>query len=326
MEEVPLIFMGALRKVTVTVPATWREVLEEFSLNKQAEARAARTIKDYRAHVAAFFEAEPDAWEDYHRLKQAVVRHFAALRDKSASFFNLRREYLKAFFAWCVREGYLPANPVDGIPKRKNEGRPRAVPEEGLKALLDVIDQRSYVGRRDYALALLQLDCGLRPSEALSLRPSDFNLRALEVTVPAHAAKTRVPRTVVYSPTTAKAILRLLAARPKDWDDSVPVFASQDGRPLRPESWAWRLRRYAEKAGVNARTNPYALRHTSAIMFLRGGGSAFALQRQLGHASLVMTRRYVHMVEEDLHREHAQASPVARIIPQRSRGKRKLES
>jgi len=61
------------------------------------------------------------------------------------------------------------------------------------------------------------------------------------------------------------------------------------------------------------------LRHTSAIMFLRGGGHVFALQRQLGHTSLVMTKRYVHLADSDLHEQHAIASPVGQLMPQRTR-------
>ncbi|PDO11453.1 MAG: hypothetical protein BLM47_01525 [Candidatus Reconcilbacillus cellulovorans] len=77
---------------------------------------------DYRKHVSRFFEEFPTAWPDYNALKKAVVYHFASLQGKSSSHYNLWREYLKAFFSWCVQEGYLTKNPVDSIKKRKNKG------------------------------------------------------------------------------------------------------------------------------------------------------------------------------------------------------------
>ncbi|WP_229776433.1 tyrosine-type recombinase/integrase [Alicyclobacillus cellulosilyticus] len=267
-----------------------------------------------------FFQEHPDAWPDVHTLKRAVAAHFASLRDKSATYFNLRREYLKAFFAWCVEEGYLPSNPLNGIPKRRNEGNCRNVDADTLKRLLELPDQRTYAGLRDYALMLLQLDTGIRPGEAFQLLPEHFRLSALEVTIPATTAKTRTARTVVMSPQTAKAIRKLLAARPADWGDDVPVFASASGRQLDRNAWARRIADYARKLGV--RITPYMLRHTSAIMFLRGGGHVFALQRQLGHTSLTMTKRYVHLAESDLHEQHAMASPVNQLLPQRTRARK----
>jgi integrase len=224
--------MSKVLKLTVSAPLTWEEVLEEFLLQKQAEGKAERTIRDYRNHVKAFFSNQPEAWGDYHGLKLAVRKHFSSLTCKSATTYNLRREYLKAFFSWCVKEGYLPGSPVDGLPKRKNEGRPRSIPKDVLKRLLSLPDKNTYTGIRDTALILLQADSGLRPGEALRLTPSCFNLKMLEVEVPSYAAKTRESRTVVISPQTAKAIQKLLLVRPPDWTEEVPVFASQDGTPL----------------------------------------------------------------------------------------------
>lgn len=60
-------------------------------------------------------------------------------------------------------------------------------------------------------------------------------------------------------------------------------------------SWAHRLRKYSRR--LVARVTPYTLRHTSAIMSLRNGGTAFFVQKQLGHKSLVMTKRYVHLAQ-----------------------------
>lgn len=297
--------------------------MAEFLLAKKAEGKAERTLHDYRYYLQNFFTRHPDAWPDYHRLRTAVREHFASLADKSPTVHNLNRQNLKAFFRWCVLEGYLVANPVDGIPKRKNEGRPRSVDAEAIKALLSLLDRNSYVGLRDIALICLQLDTGIRPGEALQLLPSHVNLKTLEVHIPAAIAKTRQPRTVVISPQTARAIKKLLLARPEEWGDQVPLFASQDRKTMTMRSWTQWLQKYSRKIGV--RITAYSLRHTAAIMALRNGGSAFFVQRQLGHTSLSTTRRYVHLAEADLHREHAVCSPVASLYPENTRARRKLK-
>lgn len=296
---------------------TWEDAFQEFLLTKQAEGRSERTIKDYKSHITKFFEECPDAWPNFVELKKAVVNHFAEMSKKSASYYNLRREYLKAFFSWCVQEGYLPKNPMDGIKKRKNDGTPRSLDEETLRKLLELPNKNTYAGLRDYALILLQLDTGIRPGEALKLLPEHINLASFEVYIPETVAKTRTARTVVISPQTAKALHRLLAVRPDDWTDDVPVFATASGMPFSITGWGERLAEYGKILGVHI--TPYMLRHSSALMFLRGGGNVFALQRQLGHTTLNMTKRYVHLAESDLHEQHAVASPVLRVLPKRTR-------
>ena len=316
-------FMGKIRKLPATCPFSSNEAVQEFLLLKQAEGKAERTIKDYAYYLDQFFAMYPEAWPDYHKLKQAVRKYFSKYADKSPTTYNIRRAYLKAFFSWCVNEGYLAANPVAGIPKRKDEGKPRSLDEEAIKALLEAIDTSTYTGLRDYALVLLQLDTGIRPNEALQLIPEHFNLQRLEVFIPATIAKTRQGRTVVFSPQTGKAIRKLLAVRPEGWEDTVPVFASQDGQKMLVTSWTNRLKKYAKKAGI--KVSAYQLRHTSAIMQLRNGATAFHVQRQLGHADLTMTKRYIHLMDEDLHREHSICSPVANLLPERKRAKRKIK-
>jgi len=50
------------------------------------------------------------------------------------------------------------------------------------------------------------------------------------------------------------------------------------------------------------------LRHTSATNYLVNGGDVISLQRKLGHSSLTMTDRYVHLASD-------QAAAQERVAP-----------
>jgi len=295
------------------LPATWQEALEEFLVLKRAQGAAPRTLKDYQAHVTRFFSRYPDCWPG--GVKRAALDYMA--QDASPAYYNLKREYLGAFFAWCVREGLLSENPLAALRKKRTEGREVALDAETLTRLLALPDQSRFAGLRDFALLCLQLDTGLRPSEALALLPRDFNLRTLEVTVRAEAAKTRLARTLPISPATAEAVAKLLAARPQSWGPKTPVFCTEDGRKMSPWTWTWRMAQYSQKLGVKVR--PYDLRHAFALEYLRRGGSALALQKTLGHRDLTMTKRYVALTQQDLREEHSKASPLAALLPRRTR-------
>ena len=207
------------------------DALEEFLAVKAAAGRASLTLADYRRHVAAFFIQEGCASSEAD-LRHSLLAHMQRRATMAPASFNLRLAYLRAFFRWCVGEGILVQDPTRGVQKRPDEGRPRRVSEDVLRRLLELPDQRTWAGLRDYTLLLLLLDTGIRPSEALALTPADLDLSARVVTIPAAVAKTRRSRTLPLLPVTATALRHLLAQRPDTLDASVPALCRAYGGPL----------------------------------------------------------------------------------------------
>jgi len=302
------------RIIPLTTPKTWEDHLSYFILRKKASGIAPRTVRDYQYLIPHFFQAHPDALASQEKLASSVLKYFA--RDVKPATFNNRRIYLKVFFDYLVNEGVIEKNPID-FPRRRDDGRARAVTPEVLRLLLEAPDRKTYTGLRDYCLLLFTLDTGIRPGEALQLLPDDFDLDTCEVLVREETAKTRRKRTLPLSPQAAFEIQRLLKVRPREWRGNTPVFCSQDGRPFQEPSWYQRLRKYGEKIGY--KITPYDLRHSFAIMYLRNGGNIFALQRTLGHADLSMTKRYLALTQEDLRREHQKSTPLQQLTGKRVR-------
>jgi len=305
--------VGKVVRLRKDAPATWQEAAKQFLLLKQAQGLAPRTLEDYRRHLERFFAKHPECWPK--DVKAAALDYMA--EQVAPAYFNLKLKHLKAFFAWCHREGILPSNPLESLRYRRAEGRVVQLDAKTLSDLLSLPDKDTFSGLRDFALLCLTMDTGIRPSEALSLLPSDVNLRSMEVHVRAEQAKTRIPRTLPISPTTAEAIAKLLGARHPSWGEKVPVFCTQDGAPMSIHGWRYRLQVYSRKLGVKVR--PYDLRHAFALHYLRNGGNALALQRTLGHRDLTMTKRYVALTQQDLREQHTLASPLQALLPKRNR-------
>lgn len=301
-------------KLRRDAPATWEKALEQFLWWKQGEQKSKRTIEDYRYHVTRFFTCYPDAYNPKN-VRKRVLEYMS--RECKPATYNIRLKNLRAFFKWAVKEGIFPENPLEGLQKKKDEGRIVDTDAETLGRLLSLPNRTTFSGLRDYALLLLCLDTGIRPGEAFSLLVNDFNFRSLQVTIREEVAKTRTSRTLPILPTTANAVRELISSRHPAWKSSVPVFCSCDGTPLTRHTWNGRVRYYAEKLGV--RLWPYALRHAFALMYIRNGGYELGLMRTLGHTTLTMTRRYVNLTQADLREMNTVASPLNVLLPQRHR-------
>lgn len=313
--------MSRVRKVTKKVDLSWEKCLEHFLLFKKSQGLGERTLDDYQYHVNLFFKnSKLSSMGNYEALRLAIMNYFAGSTNLSPATFNTRRKALKVFFNWSLDEGHIQNHPMEGIKKRKEDEKPKSVKEEALKSLLSALKPDTYVGVRDYALILLTMDTGIRPSEAFGLKVRDFNFKALEVHIPASVAKTRISRTLPLTAITVDALRKLIMARHESWKEDVTLFCTEDGSNMNRFVWDKRMSKYSQKIGFKIR--PYDLRHTFAVMFLRLGGNAFSLQRTMGHTNLTMTKRYVSLTESDLHQQHELATPINCLVKKKSRVRR----
>ena len=280
---------------TYSTSTSWQEGLEAFLFWKQAQGLSKTTIGDYKRHVNYYFKRFPESWGST-SLKKCIIEYMAD--DLKPASFNLRLIYLKAFFNYCIKEGYVEENPLQDFKKRKAQGRIVDVPEDTLQKLISLPNHSTYTGLRDYAMILFTLDTGIRPKEALNLTIDDFDLKHNLATIPADKAKTRTARSLPLLLPTTEAINRLIKVRYEGWDADLPVFCSCEGTTLNTQTWGDRMEFYSKQIGTKIR--PYDLRHAFALLYLRNGGHAFGLQKTLGHAHISMTRRYVNLSGDDL--------------------------
>jgi site-specific recombinase XerD len=305
-----------LTKIKQFVPSSLGEALEHFLLWKKAQGLSEQTLEDYTNHVKLFLKRYPDVKDSYENLERDVFLHLGQDNIKPATYNN-RLVYLRTFFNWCVDKDIISENPLSGFKKRKAEGRIVNIEESTLIALIQLPNRNTYAGLRDYALFLLFLDCGIRPKEAFTLTEEDFNKLASEVRIEASKAKTRMSRTLHLMPKTVTAIEELLSIRPKEWKGKAPIFCTNEGKQMNRHTWGDRVESYCKKLGT--KFHPYALRHAFALIFLRSKGNAFALQNILGHVDMSMTKRYVRLTNTDLKEQHAEASPLNRLLPEKKR-------
>jgi integrase/recombinase XerC len=190
-------------------------------------------------------------------------------------------------------------------------GAPRPVSEDQARGLICEAeadpDREPWEGARDVALLTLLYGCGLRISEALSLKRADAPLgRSLRVL--GKGSKTRV---VPVLPAVRESVDAYLAELPFGLAPDEPLFRARRGGPFSPRHAQALMQQLRGRLGLPASATPHALRHSFATHLLGAGADLRSIQELLGHASLSTTQRYTAVDAQALLSSYARAHPRA---------------
>ena len=180
---------------------------------------------------------------------------------------------------------------------------------QDMRSAINAVDENHpWVAARDWALVMLLFGCGLRISEALSLRVCDVQNRPDTLRIIGKGNKERI---VPVLPAVSDAIAKYIDACPYAGDPSKPLFRSIRGLPMSArmaEKTVEKLRAYLQLPDY---VTPHALRHTFATALLSGGADLRSLQELLGHASLSTTQLYTKVNMAEINDIYAHAHPFA---------------
>lgn len=190
-------------------------------------------------------------------------------------------------------------------------GAPRPVSEDQALGMLAEPaldpDREDWEAARDQAVLTLLYGCGLRISEALSLKRSDAPIPdTLRIT--GKGSKTRI---VPVLPAVREAVEAYLAQVPHVLDRDGPLFVAKRGGALSPRHVQATVQHLRGRLGLPASATPHALRHSFATHLLGAGADLRSIQELLGHASLSTTQRYTEVDAAALLSAYNQAHPHA---------------
>jgi integrase len=174
-----------------------------------------------------------------------------------------------------------------------------AYTDEQIRAVLAAIPSKSNTGIRLRALVAVLYGSGLRLGEALALRPHDVQGAQIHV----REGKGGESRKVGIDPASLALLdvwqQRRLLLGLSGREPIFCGFGTHLGKPWDPREVRRALARVGSLVGVE-RLHPHGLRHSHAVRAASTGDVRIA-QRQLGHASLATTTRYLnHLDAHDL--------------------------
>lgn len=231
----------------------------------------------------------------------------------SPSTINTRIKSLKTLYNRLESDGKWSDNVLSRIKTLPDpvEMVDILTPDE-LRELMNVPDQRSYAGFRDYVLMNFLLDSMIRIGETVRLVKSNFDFVSKCVTVPASVAKNKKFRIIPLKDKTLRLIKELIEENETDFDSDY-IFLTNYGMPITTERFRTRLKQFVKHTRITKNVYPHLFRHTSATTFLQNGGDIRHLQLLLGHSDLRMVERYTHLSNPSLTKQHGEYSVMNNI-------------
>ena len=308
----------------LTTSASAREALTAFLGHLAAERRASpRTVEAYGAAVGAylgFLEQHGGgamSLADLGAVTAGDLRAFLAFRrsgDRPLAARSLSQSLsaIRTFHRYLDRRLETPNAAIALVRgPRVRPGAPRPVSEDQAFGLIAETgyeaDRADWIIVGDEAVLTLLYGCGLRISEALSLKRRDAPLpEALRIT--GKGGKTRLAPVL---PPVRAAVDRYLALLPFHLDPDDALFRAPRGGPLSPRHVQATVQRLRGRLGLSDRATPHALRHSFATHLLGAGADLRSIQELLGHASLSTTQKYTEVDAARLLEAYGRAHPRA---------------
>jgi site-specific recombinase XerD len=210
---------------------------------------------------------------------------------------------LKVFFRYLYRMGLMTRDLGKAIesPRRYSFANlPRSISWSQVEQMLQKVDRRSVVGKRDYAILLLLVTYGLRAREvgALTLDDIDWQRDRLSIRGRKAGHSTAYP----LAPTVGEALLDYLKhGRPETSKRAIFFGAYAPYNPLSRVAVSMRAKWYLRKAGIKvSRPGSHTLRHTCVQRLVDSGFSLKTIGDFVGHRTPDATKIYAKVNIEAL--------------------------
>ena len=204
---------------------------------------------------------------------------------------------IRAFYKYLLIENLIDDDPTELIegPRLKRK-IPDVLTIEEINLLIGAIDLSDDLGHRNKAILETLYACGLRVSELITLKLSNFYPENEYVKVLGKNNKERIV------PMSKEAIhhnqLYIDNVRNKidikaGHEDF--LYLNRRGKSLSRVMVFTILKNLTVKAGIKKKVSPHTFRHSFATHLVEGGADLRAVQEMLGHESILTTEIYTHI-------------------------------
>lgn len=231
------------------------------------------------------------AWLDQTKTKPVTVNNY--------------RRALSTFFRWLEAQEVRSGDPTQAVRLPKvTQRHARYLSPSDVERICDEIERGATASKHAAKgtglwlapIVRANVYLGLRASEVVNLQWEDIDLVRGRLTVRCtdeFTTKAGKDRTIPL-PAPARDVIAGLS------QSSRYVFPSHSGKRLGRVYMSTRFKHFARAAGLPEYVNFHTTRHTCASWLAERGASIEAIRLFLGHSSVTVTQRYMHLAPDAL--------------------------
>lgn len=204
---------------------------------------------------------------------------------------------VKAFFKYLILEDIIkndPSHLIEG--PKKGLKLPDTLSTEEIDTIVNAIDLSHPQGQRNKAIIETLYGCGLRVSELINLKLSNWYKNDGFIKVTGKGDKERlIPMGKVTANVLTIYINEIRCHQSIEIGHEDFIFLSNRGKHLSRVSIFNIVKELAVKAQIKKNISPHTFRHSFATELIERGANLRAVQEMLGHESITTTQLYTHI-------------------------------
>ena len=220
---------------------------------------------------------------------------------------NTRLRGIRVFINFCSEREYAEGFSYPLLKEDETVKEPYT--DEELRKLLRRPTSDSWAEWRVWAVINTFLATGVRASTLLAIRISDIDFK--QNTILLTKLKNRKQQMIPLSEALKKVLNDYLKLW--DWNSEDYLFPTITNTQMNVHSLESAVKKYNVARGVT-KTSLHLFRHTFAKNYVLAGGGMIQLQSILGHSTLDMTRKYINLYGQDIHRDFDRLNPLNNML------------
>ncbi len=277
------------------LPEICAEYMDFYKRTRQAGPRYMHIV---RKNIAGLYAYLTEAGIRLSELNIEHIDRFMAQYNKGLSLetFRKSRSCIRGFLRYLYFERRIIkkdlASMLTGPPVFARSKPPKYLRSCEVRRLFESVTLSSPGDIRTGAILRLAYSTGLRPGEISMITLDDISFKNMELTLPKRKGKN--PVILPLPEETIKAVAAyLVGVRPETGERRLFLGLKPPHAPVSRQVVTRSIGECMCKAGLPA--TAYWLRHTYAQNLLESGASIFEIKEMLGHDSIRMTSRYLHI-------------------------------
>lgn len=273
------------------------------------------TIDNYEKDIIEFNNYLEDNKYKINKIDYDIVKKYLVyLYDKKLSRSSISRKLssLRSFYKYLESEYNISNDYFSDINNPKKEkSLPKFIKNSDLDKMFSSINKDTLLGQRNLLVLELLYASGIRVSELVNLRLSDFNLYERSIKILGKGNKERI---VYYGSFCEDALDLYLNNSRKELNrhNNDYLLLNKNGNKISERQIRNILNDIILKSSVDMHISPHMLRHTFATDMLNNGADLVSVKELLGHESLDTTSIYTHITDEKIRKIYDLAHPRAK--------------